>query len=149
MTKNKDMRLKEPDAVGVKGLNHIAIAVAALDEACDLYEKVLGLRPGPRKSLPEHGVEVAFFSVGLTSIELVAPLGEESPLAGFLKRNPQGGLHHLSFDVDDVAAKGNALRKAGLKLIGEGKPKIGAHGTPVIFVHPRDMNGVLVEFEER
>ena len=128
-----------------KRLNHIAIAVPDLSAARLLYQK-LGAPVSEIQTLPEHGVSVAFVEVGNTKIELLHPLGQDSPIAAFLAKNPSGAIHHLCLEVPDMAA--TRTRLAGIRLLGDGLPRLGAHGNPVVFAHPKDMGGVLFEFEE-
>ncbi|GGB10487.1 methylmalonyl-CoA epimerase [Brucella endophytica] len=130
-------------------LNHVAIAVPDLQAAILLYRTALGMEPGAPKQLPEHGVTVAFVDVGNTMIELMEPLGADSPIRAFLDKNPSGGIHHLCYEVEDIAAARDRLKAEGARVLGDGEPKIGAHGRPVLFLHPKDFNGVLIELEER
>src|SRR5215831_12126305 len=129
-------------------LNHVAIAVPSLAEAADLYRGVLGAEVSAPLAQPEHGVTVVFVTLPNTKIELLEPLGEGSPIAGFLARNPTGGIHHICYEVADIAAACAQLKSAGVRVLGDGKPKTGAHGKPVLFLHPKDCNGALVELEE-
>lgn len=129
-------------------LNHVAIAVADLDAATALYRDLLGATVSAPVALPEHGVTTVFVELPNGKIELIAPLGETSPLAGFLERNPLGGVHHLCYEVADVRAASAALSARGARVLGDGEPRIGAHGKPVIFLHPKDFLGTLVELEE-
>lgn len=129
-------------------LNHVAIATANLQEAADLYRLVLasdGQVSAPQP-LTEHGVTTVFVDTGNTKLELLEPLGDDSPIAAFLQRNPAGGVHHLCFEVDDLTAAVKQLRAAGMRVLGE--PKTGAHGLPVVFLHPKDSGGVLIELEQ-
>jgi methylmalonyl-CoA/ethylmalonyl-CoA epimerase len=128
-------------------VNHIAIAVPDLEAAAARY-RGLGMAVSPPQPLPEHGVTVVFVELDNTKIELLEPLGEASPIAAFLERQPSGGIHHLCFDVDDLAAAAQMAQANGIRLLGGGEPKIGAHGAPVVFAHPKDFQGTLVEFEE-
>lgn len=128
-------------------LNHVAIAVPDLAAAADRYAG-LGAKVSAPQDLPEHGVTVVFVELPNTKIELLHPLGENSPVAGFLEKNPAGGIHHLCFEVADIAAAADTVRTAGARILGDGTPRIGAHGKPVLFAHPKDFNGALVEFEE-
>jgi len=130
-----------------KRLNHIAIAVPDLSAARLLYQK-LGAPVSEIQTLPEHGVSVAFVEVGNTKIELLHPLGQDSPIAAFLAKNPSGAIHHLCLEVPDMAATRTRLAESGIRLLGDGLPRLGAHGNPVVFAHPKDMGGVLFEFEE-
>jgi len=129
-------------------LNHIAIAVPDLLDACALYGTSLGARIGETQSLPEHGVKVAFVELPNTKIEFLEPLGEDSPIAGFLSKNPGGGIHHICYEVDDILAARDRLLADGARVLGDGSPKIGAHGKPVLFLHPKDFLGTLIELEE-
>jgi methylmalonyl-CoA/ethylmalonyl-CoA epimerase len=128
-------------------LNHVAIAVPDLAAAADRYAQ-LGAKVSPPQDLPEHGVTIVFVELPNTKIELLHPLGEASPVAGFLEKNPAGGIHHLCFEVADIGAAAETVRATGARILGDGMPKIGAHGKPVLFAHPKDFNGALVEFEE-
>jgi methylmalonyl-CoA/ethylmalonyl-CoA epimerase len=127
-------------------VNHIAIAVPDLDAAAGAYRDVLGATVSEPTPLPEHGVTVRFVDLPNTTIELLQPLGDESPITPFIERNRAGGLHHVCYEVEDVAAACDALKRAGVRLLGEPKP--GAHGKPVVFLHPGDFSGVLVELEQ-
>ena len=129
-------------------LNHVAIAVPDLDAAARQYRDVLGASVGVPQDEPEHGVTVVFITLPNTRIELLQPLGDESPIASFLERNPSGGIHHLCYEVDDIRVAADAMRSAGARVLGDGEPKIGAHGKPVLFLHPKDFNGTLIELEE-
>ena len=129
-------------------LNHVAIAVSDLDAAVRTYRDTLGARVSEPLSLPDHGVVTVFVELPNTKIELLAPLGEESPIAKFLARNPDGGIHHLCYEVEDILAARDRLKADGARVLGNGEPKIGAHGKPVLFLHPKDFCGTLVEIEE-
>ena len=129
-------------------LNHVAIAVPDLAAAAATYRDTLGAKVSAPMDLPEHGVTVVFVELPNTKIELLQPLGDNSPIKKFLESNPAGGVHHLSFDVDDILAARDQLKAAGKRVLGDGEPRIGAHGTPVLFLHPKDFNGTLVEVEE-
>ncbi|MBV9518970.1 MAG: methylmalonyl-CoA epimerase [Hyphomicrobiales bacterium] len=129
-------------------LNHVAIAVPDLAAAAKKYREVLGAAVSEPKELPEHGVTVVFVELENTKIELLAPFGETSPIAKFLARNPDGGMHHLCYEVDDIRAACDRLKASGARVLGDGEPRIGAHGKPVLFVSPEDFSGVLVELEE-
>jgi methylmalonyl-CoA/ethylmalonyl-CoA epimerase len=129
-------------------LNHVAIAVPDLDAAVALYRDTLGARVGPGQDLPGHGVRVVFVELPNSRIELMHPLGEDSPVAGFLARNPSGGIHHLCYEVADIAAARDRLLGAGARLLGDGRPRLGAHGKPVLFLHPKDFCGTLIELEQ-
>lgn len=129
-------------------LNHVAIAVPDLAAAMANYRDTLGAKVSAPQDLPEHGVTVVFVELLNTKIELLHPLGDNSPIKKFLDANPAGGIHHLSYEVDDIYVARDKLRAAGKRVLGDGEPKIGAHGTPVLFLHPKDFNGTLVEVEE-
>ncbi|MBX5212158.1 methylmalonyl-CoA epimerase [Rhizobium sp. NZLR11] len=128
-------------------LNHIAIAVPDLAGAVALYGKI-GAMVSPPHDLPEHGVTVVFIQFLNTKIELLYPLGEDSPIRSFLAKNPSGGIHHICFEVDDIHATGRKVSGLGVRMLGSGNPKAGAHGLPVLFAHPADFFGTLVEFEQ-
>lgn len=129
-------------------LNHVALAVPDLKAAAGLYRSQLGAEVSEPQPLPEHGVTVVFVTLPNTRIELLEPLGEASPIAAFLERNPAGGMHHICYEVADVATAAEHLKRQGARVLGDGKPKIGAHGRPVIFLHPKDFAGTLIELEE-
>ncbi len=129
-------------------LNHVAIAVPDLAAAAAVYRDTLGAKVTPPQALPEHGVTVVFIDVGNTKIELLEPLGESSPIAAFLAKNPSGGMHHVCYEVADIIAARDSLRASGARVLGDGDPKIGAHGKPVLFLHPKDFQGTLVELEQ-
>ena len=129
-------------------LNHVAIAVPDLAGACTLYRDALGADVGPYQDEPAHGVTVVFIDLPNTKIELLHPLGENSPIAGFLEKNPSGGIHHICYEVDDIGAARDRLTSSGARVLGDGTPKIGAHGKPVLFLHPKDFNGTLIELEQ-
>lgn len=129
-------------------LNHVAIAVPDLEAAARVYRETLGAQVSAPQSLPEHGVTVVFVDLPNTRIELLEPLGETSPIAKFLERNPQGGMHHLCYEVGDVRGASDRLAREGARILGDGEPKIGAHGKPVIFLSPKDFCGTLIELEE-
>lgn len=129
-------------------LNHVAIAVPDLEAASAQYRTMLGADVGAPQDEPAHGVRVVFVTLPNTKIELLHPLGEASPIAGFLARNPAGGIHHICYEVPDILAARDHLLAAGARVLGEGAPRIGAHGKPVLFVHPKDFNGCLVELEQ-
>ena len=129
-------------------LNHVAIVVPNLDAAAALYRETLGATVLPPHTLPEHGVTAVFVELGNTRIELLEPLGEHSPVRGFLARNPDGGMHHVCYEVADIKGARDRLRDAGARVLGDGEPKIGAHGKPVLFLHPKDFCGTLIELEE-
>jgi len=129
-------------------LNHVAIAVPDLEAASNQYKGALGAKVGAPQDEPDHGVTVVFIELPNTKIELLYPLGENSPINGFLEKNPSGGIHHVCYEVDDIIGARDSLVASGLRVLGNGEPKIGAHGKPVIFLHPKDMNGVLTELEQ-
>lgn len=129
-------------------LNHVAIAVPDLHSAAGIYRDTLGARVSEPQALPEHGVTVVFVELDNTKIELLEPLGEESPIRSFLEKSPSGGIHHICYEVSDIIAARDHLTAAGARVLGNGDPKIGAHGKPVLFLHPKDFNGTLVELEE-
>ena len=129
-------------------LNHIAIAVPDLDAAARLYRETLGARVSPPLAQPEHGVTVIFVELPNTKIELIHPLGEGSPIAGFLARNPGGGIHHVCFEVADIRAARDKLAGQGARVLGDVEPRLGAHGKPVLFLHPKDFTGTLIELEQ-
>lgn len=129
-------------------LNHVAIAVPDLKAAAALYEKALGAAVSAPQAQPDHGVTVAFIALPNTKIELLEPLGGNSPIASFLQKNPSGGIHHVCYEVADILAARDKLKAAGARVLGEGEPKTGAHGKPVLFLHPKDFNGALIELEQ-
>ncbi|MDT3379299.1 methylmalonyl-CoA epimerase [Labrys portucalensis] len=129
-------------------LNHVAIAVRDLGAATAVYRDTLGAHVSQPQALPEHGVTVVFIELPNTKIELLEPLGEASPIARFLEKNPDGGMHHICYEVDDILATRDQLKQAGARVLGDGQPKIGAHGKPVLFLHPKDFSGTLVELEQ-
>ncbi len=129
-------------------LNHVAIVVPDLAAAAALYRDTLGAKVLPPHALPEHGVTAVFVELGNTRIELLEPLGEGSPVRGFLARNPDGGMHHVCYEVPDIGAARDGLRDAGARILGDGEPRLGAHGRPVLFLHPKDFCGTLIELEE-
>ncbi|MCG8380704.1 MAG: methylmalonyl-CoA epimerase [Gammaproteobacteria bacterium] len=129
-------------------LNHVAIAVADLDAATSVYRDTLGAKVSAPVDLPEHGVTTVFVELPNTKIELLLPLGEDSPVANFVKRNPGGGVHHICYEVDDIIAARDKLVADGARVLGGGEPKIGAHNKPVLFLHPKDFCGTLVEIEQ-
>ncbi len=130
-------------------LNHIAIAVPDLAAATATYRDTLGAAVSAPQALPEHGVTVVFVDVGNTKIELLEPLGEGSPIAAFLAKSPSGGMHHVCYEVDDIVAARDRLKATGARVLGDGEPKTGAHGKPVLFLHPKDFSGTLVELEQK
>ena len=129
-------------------LNHVAIAVPDLAAASALYRGTLGAEVSEPLDLPEHGVTTVFVALPNTKLELLHPLGESSPIAGFLAKNPAGGIHHLCYEVDDIAVARDRLVAEGARVLGDGEPRIGAHGKPVIFLHPKDFCGTLIELEQ-
>ncbi len=129
-------------------LNHVAIVVPDLDSAARRYREVLGATVSGPLALPDHGVTTVFVELPNTKIELLHPLGADSPIAKFLERNADGGMHHVCYEVDDIFAARDRLRAAGARVLGDGEPRIGAHGKPVLFLHPKDFYGTLVEIEQ-
>ncbi|MEZ5871954.1 MAG: methylmalonyl-CoA epimerase [Nitratireductor sp.] len=129
-------------------LNHVAIAVPDLGSATALYANTLGAKTSAPMALPDHGVTVVFVELPNTKIELLEPLGEASPIAQFLERNQSGGIHHICYEVDDILVARDRLKAEGARVLGDGNPKTGAHGKPVLFLHPKDFNGTLVELEQ-
>ncbi|WP_339929417.1 methylmalonyl-CoA epimerase [uncultured Brevundimonas sp.] len=130
-------------------LNHVGVATPSIPDSIALYRDMLGVTAiGTPFDLPSQGVRVCFVDLPNAQIELIEPLGEDSPIHGFLAKNPRGGQHHICFEVEDIIAARDALRAKGATILGTGEPRIGAHGTPIIFVHPRDMGGMLVELME-
>jgi methylmalonyl-CoA/ethylmalonyl-CoA epimerase len=129
-------------------LNHVAIAVADLTRAAAVYRDTLGAHVSAPQALPEHGVTVVFVELPNTKIELLEPLGAASPIAKFLARNADGGIHHICYEVDDIIAARDRLKAEGARVLGDGAPRIGAHGKPVLFLHPKDFCGTLVEIEQ-
>ncbi len=129
-------------------LNHVAIAVPDLEAAAAQYRDTLGAKVGAPQDEPDHGVTVVFIKLPNTKIELLYPLGENSPIQGFLEKNPSGGIHHVCYEVEDILAARDRLIAAGARVLGDGEPKIGAHGKPVLFLHPKDFAGTLVELEQ-
>ncbi|HIM77436.1 MAG TPA: methylmalonyl-CoA epimerase [Rhodospirillales bacterium] len=129
-------------------LNHVAVAVPDLGAAAKVYREIMGATVSGPQALPDHGVTVVFVDVGNTKIELLEPLGYSSPIAKFLESNPTGGMHHLCFEVDDIIAARNRLTEQGARVLGDGEPREGAHGKPVLFLHPKDFTGTLIELEQ-
>ena len=129
-------------------LNHVAIAVKDLKAATAVYRATLGAEVSEPLAQPEHGVTVVFITLPNTKIELLEPLGEASPIARFVEKNPDGGIHHVCYEVDDILAARDKLKADGARVLGDGSPKIGAHGKPVLFLHPKDFCGTLVELEQ-
>ena len=129
-------------------LNHVAIAVRDLERVARRYRDTLGAKVSAPVPLPEHGVTTVFITLPNAKIELIAPLGTDSPIAKFLERNPEGGMHHICYEVADIMAVRDQLKGAGARVLGDGEPRIGAHGKPVIFLHPKDFCGTLIELEQ-
>jgi methylmalonyl-CoA/ethylmalonyl-CoA epimerase len=129
-------------------LNHVAIAVPDLAKGAEVYRLMLGAKVSAPRAEPSHGVTVVFVELPNTKIELLAPLGEASPIKAFLEKNPSGGIHHVCYEVADVVAARDHLKAQGARVLGDGTPKIGAHGKPVLFLHPKDFCGTLVELEQ-
>lgn len=129
-------------------LNHVAIAVPDLKAASEQYRTTMGAVVSEPQAEPDHGVTVVFVELPNTKIEFLEPLGEGSPITGFLEKNPAGGIHHICYEVDDILAARDRLKSEGARVLGDGEPKIGAHGNPVLFLHPKDFNGTLVELEQ-
>lgn len=129
-------------------LNHVAVAVRDLERATTIYRDGLGASVSEPLPLPAHGVTVVFISLPNAQIELLEPLGENSPIANFLQRAPDGGIHHICYEVDDIYAARDRLKTQGMRVLGDGEPKTGAHGKPVLFLHPKDFNGALIELEQ-
>jgi methylmalonyl-CoA/ethylmalonyl-CoA epimerase len=129
-------------------LNHVAIVVPELAKAASLYRETLGARVSAPLALPAHGVTVVFVELPNAKIELLEPLGADSPVAGFLAKNPSGGMHHVCYEVADIRAARDRLKEAGARVLGDGEPKTGAHDKPVLFLHPKDFCGTLIELEQ-
>ena len=129
-------------------LNHVAIAVRDLAKASRIYRETLGAEVSEPVAQPDHGVTTVFITLPNTKIELIAPLGDQSPIARFLERSPDGGIHHVCYEVADIIAARDQLRRDGARVLGDGEPKVGAHGKPVLFLHPKDFCGTLVELEQ-
>jgi methylmalonyl-CoA/ethylmalonyl-CoA epimerase len=129
-------------------LNHVAIAVRDLKTAAERYTTILGATVSAPQALREHGVTVVFIDLPNTKIELLEPLGELSPIAGFLQKTPSGGIHHICYEVADITAARMALEQSGARVLGDGQPRLGAHGKPVLFLHPKDFDGALIELEQ-
>ncbi|MEO1292351.1 MAG: methylmalonyl-CoA epimerase [Pseudomonadota bacterium] len=129
-------------------LNHVAIAVPDLEASAEQYRATLGAKVGDPQPEPDHGVTVVFIELPNTKIELLHPLGEGSPIQNFLDKNPSGGIHHICYEVDDILAARDKLKAEGARVLGNGEPKIGAHNKPVLFLHPKDFNGTLIELEQ-
>ena len=129
-------------------LNHVAIAVPDLAAATTQYRDMLGATVGPAQDEPDHGVTVVFITLPNTKIELLTPLGDNSPITAFLAKNPAGGIHHICYEVADILAARDHLHATGARVLGSGAPRIGAHGKPVLFLHPKDFTGTLLELEQ-
>ena len=129
-------------------INHIAIAVPNIDKASNAWEKALGAKISSPQILPEHGVKVVFIEAPNTKVELLEPLDQNSPISKFLLKNPNGGMHHIFYEVEDILTASKKLILSGAKILGDGTPRIGAHGNPVIFLNPSDFSGTLIELEE-
>ena len=129
-------------------LNHVAMAVPNLEEGARIYSSVLGAKVSIPQAEPAHGVRVVFVELPNTKIELMEPLGENSPIKAFLEKNPSGGVHHICYEVADIIACRDKLLAEGVRVLGDGTPKIGAHGKPVLFLHPKDFCGSLIELEQ-
>lgn len=129
-------------------LNHVAIAVPDMEQAVAQYRDALKAKVSAPLDLPEHGVTTVFVELDNTKIELLHPLGEDSPIASFLAKNPSGGMHHVCYEVEDILAARDHLKAQGARVLGNGEPKTGAHGKPVLFLHPKDFSGTLVELEQ-
>ena len=129
-------------------LNHVAIVVPDLDTAATLYRDTLGAKVSAPEALPDHGVTTVFVDLDNTRIELLHPLGDDSPIGRFLERHPDGGMHHVCYEVDDILAARDQLKEQGARVLGSGEPRTGAHGKPVLFLHPKDFCGTLVELEQ-
>jgi methylmalonyl-CoA/ethylmalonyl-CoA epimerase len=129
-------------------LNHVAIAVRDLAAASSVYRNMLGANVSEPVQQPEHGVTTVFITLPNTKIELISPLGDNSPIAKFLERMPDGGIHHVCYEVDDIITARDNLSRQGARVLGDGEPKIGAHGKPVLFLHPKDFCGTLIEIEQ-
>ena len=129
-------------------LNHVAIATSDIAKSAAIYRDLLGAKVSAPVALPDHGVTTVFVELPNTKIELLEPLGENSPIANFLKKNPSGGMHHVCYEVEDIYAARDRLKAQGARVLGDGEPKIGAHDKPVLFLHPKDFNGTLIELEQ-
>jgi len=132
----------------IRRLNHIAIAVPDIDKASNAWKKALGAKISSPQILPEHGVKVVFIEAPNTKVELLEPLDQNSPISKFLLKNPNGGMHHICYEVEDILTASKKLILSGAKILGDGTPRIGAHGNPVIFLNPSDFSGTLIELEE-
>ena len=129
-------------------INHIAIAVPDVAVAARQWETMLGAKVSAPQTLPQHGVRIVFVTAPNGKVELMEPFGKASPIAGFLARNQNGGMHHICYEVNDIVSASQSLQAAGARVLGDGKAEIGAHGTPVLFLHPKDFNGTLIELEQ-
>ncbi|MCQ4188266.1 MULTISPECIES: methylmalonyl-CoA epimerase [Methylocystis] len=129
-------------------LNHVAIAVDSVEKASAIYRDALGAKVSAPERLAEHGVTVVFVELPNTKIELLEPYGENSPIAGFVAKNPAGGIHHICYEVEDILGAREQLKASGARVLGDGEPRIGAHGKPVLFLHPKDFCGALIELEQ-
>lgn len=145
-TRRDGFRGKSVNMIGK--LNHVAIVVPDLEKGAAIYRESLGATVSEPQSLPEHGVTVVFIELPNTKIELLEPLGDDSPIVSFLERNPAGGMHHVCYEVEDIVAARDKLTASGARVLGDEEPKIGAHGKPVLFLHPKDFCGTLVELEQ-
>ncbi|MCM2455226.1 methylmalonyl-CoA epimerase [Rhizobium sp. CG4] len=129
-------------------INHVALAVPDLGAAEAAYGRMLGASLSERQALPEHGVTVVFVELPNSKVELLEPLGDASPIAAFLAKNPAGGMHHICYEVEDILAARDQLKQSGARVLGDGEPRVGAHGKPVLFLHPKDFFGTLIELEQ-
>ena len=129
-------------------LNHVAIAVPSVSNAADQYKNILGAKVSKPLDLPDHGVKTVFVELDNTKIELLEPIGKNSPIENFLKKNPSGGMHHICYEVENILESRDLLKKNGMRILGDEQPKIGAHGKPVLFLHPKDFTGTLIELEQ-
>jgi methylmalonyl-CoA/ethylmalonyl-CoA epimerase len=129
-------------------INHVALAVPDLGAAEAAYGRMLGASLSERQALPEHGVTVVFVELTNSKVELLEPLGDASPIAAFLAKNPAGGMHHICYEVEDILAARDQLKQSGARVLGDGEPRVGAHGKPVLFLHPKDFFGTLIELEQ-
>jgi methylmalonyl-CoA/ethylmalonyl-CoA epimerase len=143
-----NFRFLAPEVIMLGRLNHVAIAVKDITKAAAVYRDTLGAKVSEPQKLPEHGVTVVFIELPNTKIELLEPLGAASPIDRFLEKSPDGGMHHVCYEVDDIIAARDKLKAGGARVLGDGNPKIGAHGKPVLFLHPKDFCGTLVELEQ-
>jgi methylmalonyl-CoA/ethylmalonyl-CoA epimerase len=145
---NSDLTHETAETRMIGRLNHVAIAVKDIAAASAVYKNALGAKVGPAMAQPEHGVTVVFVELPNTKIEFLEPLGAGSPISKFLEKSPDGGIHHVCYEVDDIIAARDQLKAQGARVLGDGNPKIGAHGKPVLFLHPKDFCGTLVELEQ-